>query len=405
MRLIATFPRQDDAAAFVHLLKMEEVPCHLEAITDEDPLSYQVWVYEEDHVAQANQLFEEFQADPEKAKKEHKKSSFKGIPKPDLDVKPKPQAEDSPADHRDDEGDPFVLPKEEVQGEILRLTKAKIGIRMKTLVTKLLVGICVLVFFLSMFQRQALLQKTSASLFFPLITPIQAVMLYEYPEAMELNNQLIHDYQFKNEEEMMQLPEGAQSLIQEIEAHPPWFGIYDVIVAYFKGEELKSGPLFPDLRKGEVWRLVTPIFLHGDLLHILFNMLWLWLLGRLIEVRLGALRYILMIILIAIVSNTIQYLMSGPLFMGFSGVICGMAGYIWMRQIVAPWEVYPIHKAAITFLWIFIFGMFLIQVFAFFFQIFNIVSLNLRIANAAHISGALMGMILARIPIFNRSIL
>lgn len=35
------------------------------------------------------------------------------------------------------------------------------------------------------------------------------------------------------------------------------------------------------------WRLVTYMFLHGSFLHILFNMLWLWWMGRPVESNLG----------------------------------------------------------------------------------------------------------------------
>jgi membrane associated rhomboid family serine protease len=37
------------------------------------------------------------------------------------------------------------------------------------------------------------------------------------------------------------------------------------------------------LGKGYVWQLVTYLFLHGDLLHILLNMLFLWMLGSELE--------------------------------------------------------------------------------------------------------------------------
>ena len=44
------------------------------------------------------------------------------------------------------------------------------------------------------------------------------------------------------------------------------------------------------VRKGDVWRLVTPIFLHGGWIHLLFNMYMFFQFGALIETRKGTWR-------------------------------------------------------------------------------------------------------------------
>ncbi|MEO1994859.1 MAG: rhomboid family intramembrane serine protease [Planctomycetaceae bacterium] len=87
---------------------------------------------------------------------------------------------------------------------------------------------------------------------------------------------------------------------------------------------------------GEVWRLVTPIFLHFTLLHILFNMLWLRTLGTAIEFRRGSLRYLGLVLVIAVGSNLTQFIAAGPSFGGMSGVVFGLFGYIWMKSKYQP---------------------------------------------------------------------
>lgn len=86
-----------------------------------------------------------------------------------------------------------------------------------------------------------------------------------------------------------------------------------------------------EVKSGQVWRLITPIFLHGDLLHLLFNMYWVRTLSVPVEFRLGSGRLLWYVLLIAATSNLAQYYMSGPNFLGMSGVVFGLFGFIWAK--------------------------------------------------------------------------
>ncbi len=87
----------------------------------------------------------------------------------------------------------------------------------------------------------------------------------------------------------------------------------------------------PEIRSGQVWRLVTPIFLHLDWMHILFNMMWLASLGNAIERKHGYLYLAAFVITIGVTSNMGQFMVSGSGFGGMSGVVYGLLGYIWIR--------------------------------------------------------------------------
>jgi membrane associated rhomboid family serine protease len=58
------------------------------------------------------------------------------------------------------------------------------------------------------------------------------------------------------------------------------------------GSVSSNGWLFgPDVADGEWWRIVTSGFLHAGVVHLAFNMIALWVLGRTFEAYIGPLRF------------------------------------------------------------------------------------------------------------------
>ncbi len=137
--------------------------------------------------------------------------------------------------------------------------------------------------------------------------------------------------------------------------------------------------------RGQIWRLVTPIFLHFGLLHIFFNMLWLRDLGAMIEGRLGALRLGALVLGIALVSNLAQYLVNhyslpgGEIFGGMSGVVYGLLGYIWMRGRYDPGSGLFLHPYTVVMMLVW--------------AVVCLTGMMGPIANTVHFAGLAVGMV------------
>jgi GlpG protein len=144
----------------------------------------------------------------------------------------------------------------------------------------------------------------------------------------------------------------------------------------------------PEISHGEIWRLITPIFIHLSLPHIVFNMLMLRSLGSLIEIRQSSKSLILLVVTIGIGSNLGQYFYDGPGFGGMSGVLYGLFGYIWLRGQCDPASGLFLTPATI--------GMMIVW---FFLCLFGVIP---GVANACHAVGLLMGMIIGAAPLAKR---
>ena len=80
----------------------------------------------------------------------------------------------------------------------------------------------------------------------------------------------------------------------------------------------------------ELWRFISPIFIHFNLPHILFNGLWIWVVGAAIEQRQHSYVLVFIVLLSAVISNIAQYYVSGPVFGGLSGVVYAIISYAWL---------------------------------------------------------------------------
>jgi GlpG protein len=118
------------------------------------------------------------------------------------------------------------------------------------------------------------------------------------------------------------------------------------------------GPRLPEVLHGQVWRLITPIFIHFGVLHILFNMLWLRDLGSMIEGRQSWRMLAVLVLVVAVCSNLAQFFYAGPVFGGMSGVVYGLLGYIWMRGKFDPGSGLYLHPSTVTMMIIWFFACF-----------------------------------------------
>ncbi|MPZ28117.1 MAG: rhomboid family intramembrane serine protease [Micromonosporaceae bacterium] len=94
---------------------------------------------------------------------------------------------------------------------------------------------------------------------------------------------------------------------------------------------------FGGVAEGEYYRLVTSMFLHYGIFHLLLNMYALWIVGRALEPLLGRARFLALYLLSGLGGGVATYLFAsmGTISAGASGAVFGLfaAFYILMRRL------------------------------------------------------------------------
>jgi GlpG protein len=159
-----------------------------------------------------------------------------------------------------------------------------------------------------------------------------------------------------------------------------------------KGSSHEWLPGLREISQGELWRLFTPVLVHGGWVHLLLNMMWMLDLGSMIEGRQSTGRLGLLVVVMAVVSNLGQFLLFDARFCGMSGVVYGLLGYVWVKGKLDPGSglfLHP-HTVAMMLIWF----------------VLCLTSVIPNIANGAHAVGLALGIVwgfLASVPAMRRT--
>ncbi|GEN25212.1 rhomboid family intramembrane serine protease [Halomonas cupida] len=161
-----------------------------------------------------------------------------------------------------------------------------------------------------------------------------------------------------------------------------WLAIVPLGVS---GGSLVTGSLVDSLASGQVWRLLSPAFLHFGWMHLIFNLMWTWYFGRQVELLHGSMRMLLILLVAGIGANLAQYLAGTVLFGGMSGVVYALLGYVWLMSRRVPQSGFFVPQMLVVFMVIWM--IFTMTDFA------GLVGFG-NVANEAHLGGLLVGLAL-----------
>lgn len=142
----------------------------------------------------------------------------------------------------------------------------------------------------------------------------------------------------------------------------------------------------------EWWRLISPTFLHFSITHLIFNCLWVYILGSKIEIVDGKNIFIVLFLISGLSSNLGQYYWTGGYFFGgLSGAVYGLLGFCFILDLDENGQRYDLPNALyiFMFLWLLIGFTGILSIFGFG-----------NMANIAHLTGLISGLVVGLIANF-----
>ena len=102
--------------------------------------------------------------------------------------------------------------------------------------------------------------------------------------------------------------------------------------------------VFSGIANGEYYRLLTSMFLHENVMHILFNMWALYVVGAPLERMLGRVRFVVLYFLSGFAGSALAYWLAAPgsLTVGASGAIFGLFGALFVLGRRLRFDIRPI---------------------------------------------------------------
>ena len=143
------------------------------------------------------------------------------------------------------------------------------------------------------------------------------------------------------------------------------------------------------LINNEWWRLIAPTFVHFSMTHLVFNCLWIYILGQRIEKLDGLSVFLFIFILTGILSNAGQFFWTQQyLFGGLSGSVYGLLVYCFIIELDGRHGRYGLPEALYLFMFIWLLVGFTGVLSFFGFG---------NVANTAHLVGMIAGFIIGLI--------